>query len=297
MSLEGLLLIDGSDAYTTYGAVVLKDGHKGLIQWPPLKDVETNDWHEYDGIEADLSAPILGGKTFDVDFYIIGESERRARLNALVAALRDGSYHLFNFSAVGKSVTLRATSFSDPTLCSDGLKITISFADDFPLSGYTYLAPTTSMRRSEDYLMDGSTFTKYSVRVIEGSLVSAMNMADVKENLKRDISVRAGVIYDDPADENLEGEEETVDATVRLSYRDLVLRCYMVESTLVRFWRNYNALLYDLIRPNARTVYSSGAGKTLSCYYKSSEVEKIALEGTRIGVIFSITFGVLNEVN
>lgn len=297
MGLEGSLLIDGIDAYTAYGAVVVKDGHNGLLRWPSLKDVETNDWHEYDGIEADLSHPVLAGRRFDVDFYIFGKTQRQARTEGIVAALRDGSYHEFNFAVLGRTVTLRAVSFGEPELCSDGLKITITFADDFPLYGYTYLAPSSTVAEKDDYLVDGVPFTDYGVRVIEGSLKSAMNMPDVKENLTRDISILPGVIYDDPAVENEEGEEETVDATVRLSYRDLVLRCYMIAPALSTFWRNYDALLYDLIRPNARVLHSSDAGKWLSCHYKDSDVEKVALEGGKIGLIFNITFVVLAELD
>lgn len=300
MSLEGLLLIDGNDAYTTYGAVVIKGGHNGLIQWPSLKEVQTNDWHEYDGIEADLSSPILGSKEFPVDFYIFGRASRGSRLSRLVSALRNGSYHTMNFAAIGKTARLRVVSFGVPELCSDGLKISITFADDFPLNGYEYLAPLSQVATSNDYQIDGVPFTDYGVRIIEGSLKAAFNMADVKKNLLRDISIVPGVIYDDPADdEPVEEGEEEVDITVRLSFRDLKLRCFLMASSLSEFWRNYNALLYDLIQPGPRVVYSMDTSKKLECYYSSSEIEKFSLSHTNdsVGVIFGISFKVLSESN
>ena len=305
MGLEGLLLIDGNDAYTTYGAVVLKGGHNGLIQWPTLKEVVTNDWHEYDGIEADLSSPVLGSKEFPVDFYIFGRAGRLARLKRLVSALRNGSYHTMNFAAVGKTAKLRVVSFGEPEFCSDGLRIAITFADDFPLSGYEYLEPSSQVPVCYDYKIDDVPFTDYGVRVIEGSLKAALNMADVKKNLLRDISILPGVIYDDPAEdepeESEEEEEETeeVDVTVRLSFRDLKLRCFLMASSLSEFWRNYDALLYDLVQPGARVVYSVEASKKLECYYGGSEIEKLSLSqyNGSIGMIFSISFKVLNETD
>ena len=293
MTLEGLLFIDGQDAYTTYNVVVLKGGHNGLLQWPPLKAVETNDWHEYDGIEADLSSPILDGKEFPVDFYIFGRASRSANLARFVSALRDGSYHTMNFAAVGRSVKLRVVSFGEPVLCSDGLKISITFADDFPLNGYEYLAPSSQLPESRDYLIDDIPFTDYGVRVIEGSLKAVMNMPDVKKNLLRNISNVPGVIYDDPA----ESEEENVDTTVKLSFRDLKLRCFIMASSLSEFWRNYDALLYDLVQPEARVLNSWETSKKLDCYYKNSDIEKVSMNqnGGSIGVIFSITFNVLSE--
>lgn len=296
MRLEGLLFIDGNDAYTNYGAVVTKGGHNGLIQWPSLKAVETNDWHEYDGLEADLASPVLGSKEFPVDFYLFGRAGRLARLKRLVSALRDGAYHTLNFAAVGKTAKLRVVSFGEPEFCSDGLRISITFADDFPLGGYEYLEPSSQVPACYDYKIDGIPFTDYGVRVIEGSLRAALNMADVKKNLLRDISILPGVIYDDPAEDE---QEEGADVTVRLSFRDLKLRCFLMASNLSEFWRNYDALLYDLVQPDSRVVYSVEASKKLECYYGGSEVEKFSMSqiNDSIGMIFSITFKVLSEVD
>ena len=57
--MEGRLFIDGGDAYLQYGAYVVNGGWNELVAYPPLKPVESNDWQEEDGIEADLSAPVL----------------------------------------------------------------------------------------------------------------------------------------------------------------------------------------------------------------------------------------------
>lgn len=295
MSLEGLLLIDGNDAYTTYRAVVVKGGHAGILRWPSLKDVETNDWHEYDGIEADLEAPVLDGREFDVDFYIFGKGKSQWLID-LIAALRDGSYHEMNFAVIGRTLKLRATSFKEPRLYSDGFGLTITFADDFPLNGYEYLEPSSQMTTYRDYLLDGVPFTDYGVRIIEGTLKSVINLPDVKPNLLRNISVVPGIIYDDPADDLVDDPEAEVDTTVRLSYKDVTLNCYLSASNSTELWRNYDALLYDLTRPGSRVLFSRNTMQQLGCYYQSCEVERYALghDGS-IGMIFSINLKIIGE--
>ena len=53
------LFIDGNDAYLQYGVYVTSGGFNELVAFPPLKSVDSNDWQEEDGVEADLSAPVL----------------------------------------------------------------------------------------------------------------------------------------------------------------------------------------------------------------------------------------------
>lgn len=296
MELEGLLLIDNQDAYTAYKAVVVEGGHTGLLQWPSLKGVETNDWHEYDGLEAELSNPILDSKEFPVDFYIFGEGQDGLdNLYALVDALRHGSFHTFNFAMVGKTVKLRVVSFGEPELNPGGLRISITFADDFPLSGYEYLEPASTVPSFEDYLFGEVPFTDYGIRIIEGSLKGAINMADVKQNLCRKISTVPGAIYDDPGEEEVEPGEPEPDRLVKLSFRELNLNCYLTAANLEEFWRNYNALLYDLTTPGEKVITSQNSGKDISCYYQSSEVESIFIDQDKITLKFSIKLKVVGE--
>jgi len=293
MALEGLLLIDGTDAYTAYKAVVVMGGHNGLLKWPSLKAVETNDWHEYDGIEADLSSPVLDSKEFSVDFYVFGKgSIGLTNLYALVAALRNGSYHAFNFAQVGREAKLRAVSFGDPELYPNGIGVSITFADDFPLNEYEYLAPSSSEPGFYDYLIDETPFTDYGIRIIEGTLKSAINMADVKKNLLRNISIVPGAIYDDPAEDEEPDPNETL---VKLSFRDLKLRCYLRAGDLTEFWQNYDALLYDLTQPGARVLTSRLTGRQLSCYYQSCEIEEFLLNPGKVSLIFTITLKVIGD--
>ena len=52
--MQGRLYIDDIDAFAAWG-VYLQDGSgKAVVQMPPMKAVDTTEWAEYDGLEADL---------------------------------------------------------------------------------------------------------------------------------------------------------------------------------------------------------------------------------------------------
>lgn len=290
MNLEGLLTIDGVDAYVAYKTVVVKGGHDGLLAWPSLKEVETNDWHEYDGLEVDLASPVLASKEFSVDFYIFGsDDDGLANLSGLVAALRNGAYHTLNFAQVGREVKLRVVSFGDPEIYPEGLALSVTFADDFPLDGYVYQSPSSSEPEYDDYLIDDSPFTDYGVRITQGTLKSVINMADVKQNLRRDISTVSGAIYDDPAAEGLTASE----ALVKLSFRSVKLYCYLTANGLNGFWRNYDALLYDLTKPGTHKLTSRVTGKELGCYYESCEVEDLWIDPGKVALRFIVSLKVV----
>lgn len=62
----GKFNIDGIDAYERFGVFISDAGLVSLLQYPPLKKVDSNDWPEEDGEEFDLSEPTLDTKTVQV---------------------------------------------------------------------------------------------------------------------------------------------------------------------------------------------------------------------------------------
>ena len=91
--MRGRLYIDNVDAYSEYGIYVTENGWNELIAFPPLKAVETYDWLEDDGVEADLTAPVLDSHSISLPIAISGD---RSYYLALIEALSDGAYHTFN---------------------------------------------------------------------------------------------------------------------------------------------------------------------------------------------------------
>ena len=48
--MTGKLYVDGKDAFATWGVFVVSGGWNELLAYPKLKEVESNDWQEEDGI-------------------------------------------------------------------------------------------------------------------------------------------------------------------------------------------------------------------------------------------------------
>lgn len=253
--MKGRLYIDGNDAYTEYGVYVVKGGWNELIAHPPLKSVESNDWQEMDGIEADLSAPMLDTREIQLKVAFAGLDNR---FFTLLELLSDESYHVFECAYIKRTYRLRLVS--QPNLAAAKVigTATLKFADDFPLWGYTYKKPTSNVAAYDDYTFDGVNFTTYGVRVLKGTLDEVMKTPTVKTNLLRNISTQAGALYDGK--------------NVSYKSKDVKINCLMRADTLEELWRNYDALLYDLIRPNERKLWVDELGQEFLFYYKSCQV-------------------------
>lgn len=260
--MTGRLYIDGKDAYKQWGVYVVSGGWNELIAYPPLKTVEYNDWQEEDGIEADLSDPKLDTKEASLNFAYGG---LYSRFIEFITLLSDRAYHEFNCVHIRRQFKLRMTQM--PNLAHAAILgfVTIKFSNDFPLKGYTYKTPNSGIMRTEDYLIDGLPFTDYGCRILQGSLSEVMKTAAVKQNLLRNISSQSGVIYDG--------------TTVTFKSKDVNLYCLMRAYTLDELWQNYDALLFDLIRPDERMLEVKELEQTFPCHYKNASVTEFYPDG------------------
>lgn len=267
--MTGRLYIDGIDAYKQWGLYVTDGGYNELLAYPPMVTPDYNDWQEEDGIEVDLSAPRLDSKEIAIEFAFSGPY---TQFLAFIEFLADGAYHDFNFGSIGRRYTLRMTQAPSLDVLPTFGIVSIKFCNDFPLNGYEYLEPSSGIVGVTDYLIDGRPFTDYGCRILEGTLSEILRPAAVKQNMLRKVSTRSGAIYDSH--------------TVTYKAKDVKLRCLMRANTLDELWRNYDALLYDLIRPDERRLRVSALSREFPCYYKNSTVtnffpdEKIWLEFT-----------------
>lgn len=252
----GVLYIDGVDAYTSYGVSLSEASYDDLVCLPELKPIAYNDWHEKNGIEPDLSAPVIAAKTISLPMSLVGGHER---YNALIRALSDGSYHSFNYASIGLTKDLRLVNSGDIKSIEDLSSFTLTFSDDEPMKGYAYSAPSSKLEQRGDYLLDGIDFANYGIRFLRGTMDSIKRSPDVKENLKRDVSVKAGVIYD--------GEKVTYKS------RTAQLTCLMRAANATEFWRNRNALVYDLTKAGERILTVTELDKEIPCFYKGCSVD------------------------
>ncbi|MCK9629466.1 MAG: hypothetical protein M0R37_12860 [Bacteroidales bacterium] len=266
--MTGRLFIDTLDAFITYGVAVTAGGYDGLVSYPSLKEVDTNDWPEADGIEADLSEVFLDSKTFTLDMVCANGGD----VGALIAALSDGAYHTFNFADLGITRSLRLVSAPK----YDGYRIyhfSLSLADDSPLDGYEYVEPF-STGKSDGFEIDGKDFSLYGIRVLDGTMNEIDKTPDVKENLKVSISGMSGSNYD-PESVFYKSKEVKLNLFMHMAKED--------------FWKNYNAFLYDLTRSGFRTLYVDARTEEHPCHYKGGDVKKLSLVGDMIWCEFTVT--------
>ena len=257
--INNSLIIDGVDVYTNFGVYVVKGGWNELVSFPPLKSVDYNDWHEYDGIEVDLSNPVLDARELNLKFASCGN------YSSFVNMLLDETYRQFVCSEIGREVSLRYVQQANLAKASSLYTFALKFSDDFPLDRTTHerLAPVSNIASSADWKLDNINLTSYGVRVLDGSLAELLKTPAVKKNLCRNISTRSGIIYDD--------------VPCSFQSRDVRLSCLMTASNLTNFWVNHDTLLFDLIQPDERKLTSFGG--QYKCYYKSCAVSEFIPSG------------------
>lgn len=264
--------IDNKDIYTEYGMYALQGAYNELVCMPSLKKVNSNDWQEEDGVEADLESPQLDTKSVSLKFGITSQRGYKT----FITALSNGSYHLFNFSEIGHNYRLRLTGMGSINIVGDLYVVSLKFTDDFPLNGYTYQAPTGNpITTTGDILLDGRALECYGVTPLYGTLEELEKMPEVKQNLLRNIEAKSGAIYDP--------------LNVTYKSKDTKLSLLMRAASLSEFWQNYNAFLYDLIRPQERRLYAKQTDTTYSCYYKSCNVTEFVPKAGKIWFKFGLT--------
>lgn len=277
--MSGRLYIDDKDAYTEFGVYVVKGGWKELVAMPPLKDVPYNDWQEEDGIEADLSSPKLNTREISLKIAVKTLFDGYVLLSEL---LSDGAYHEFDCREIGRKYRLRLVSMPNISNIQDFGKVSVKFADDFPMYEYEdYVAPQSWLSPNDDFCIDGKPFSDYGAIVLKGIVAEVMKAPTVKTNLLRNIASNAGAIYDPKV--------------VTYKSKDVKVKLLMRAETLPQLWRNYDALLYDMIRPEERTLDIVDVAESYPCYYKSCKVDEF-FPSDKIWLEMTLTFTFIRDV-
>ena len=269
--MKGKFYIDGIDAYKQFGVFISDAGLVSLLQYPPLKKLDSNDWPEEDGEEFDLSEPVLDTKTVQMKFA----SHKSNRFNAFVSALSGTGYHNFEIPAIEQTFRLRLSDQQSMNHYLRAESFTLQFEDDFPLLGYSYVEPEASIMRASGYELDGIDLGRYGTAVLEGSIAEVLKSPAVKQNLLVNLRHENGVIYDGKY--------------VVFKTKDVTLKCSLRAKKFDEFWRNYKALLYDLTRPNERQLFVEYCGYEYPCYYKNCSSSKFLFTQGKIWWVFDLT--------
>jgi hypothetical protein len=278
------LTIDGVNALTQYGVSVISKAsgtYYDLIQYPSLKNVEYNDWKEEDGLQVDLSAVYLSSR--DVSFQMVGNSMNGVK--ALFSDLSDDSglgigesvaYHDFGFLEIGRTYRLRLNSESSRTVFCNGYTLfTLKLTDDTPISSsYSYSPPQFTLNLpNQNVYLDGINLRQYGITLVSGYKAECLKAPETKQNLYQNFSNLNGAIYDD--------------AFVYYKDKDVKISGFMLANTKADFWRNYDALIYNLSRANKRIL--SVDGTDYDCYYKSCSVSAFRTASDITWMKFTLT--------
>ena len=268
--------MDGVDIYATYGAFVSQDGYKSLVQWPALKQTDSNDWAEEDGIEVDLSAPVLDARQISLSMAFLSEDSYLEFREALLMT----EMHDFEFREIGRSVWLRMVSESGLKTVQGLHACTFKFSDDTPLRDYVYQGPESGQSVSDGYAIDGKDLMDYGIRVLKGTLTEVVSMPQVKESLEIESKYMPGVQHDGGW------------GKVRMKDKTASLKLLMRAESLQGLWRNYDALLYNLVLPGEHSLTVESEGIEHKFHYSSCSVEKFYATG-KIWLEFSLKLRVV----
>lgn len=274
LDYSGRLFFDETDVWKRTYASTAFGGFDELIAFPPLKTPPANDWHEERGFDPDLSAPVLDTREVTLRLLNTDTDDYEYTLRTLAET------PVFEVRApsIGRSWSLR---FIAPTGGANASTFGLKFAEDTPMKDYTYQPPAAekecarilSTSRRDKFVITESpkrSFADYGARVL-GDVVDEMEQRnEVKTGLLRKFSTKAGAFYDKGALFNEKGGDRSVQLLMR-------------ADTLAELWRNYDALLFDLIRPGARRYANA------PFYYSSCRVDEFIPDEPRPWLQFTLT--------
>lgn len=276
--MKNKLFIDGRDAFIEYGVFVEQYGYKQLIQFAAFKKIDTTDWPEEDGIEADLIDPKLDTRTLQIQFCIT--NTRYAE--DLFDELSLGAYHTFEFRELKKTYRLRMTQNGAFSSFVKLGKMTLTFSDDFPeIPTGTHYALDKSDIRQIGFEIDGIDFSQFGTYVLQGSTDSIRKAANTKENLKISTKDTAGILYDSSA--------------VNYKSKDVTLKLLIDAPDIDEFWARYNGLFAVVLQPETRNFYYAALGNEYDCHYKNMSVTKFdILRSGKVWCEFQIVLTFVN---
>lgn len=274
------VIIAGKNMRELYNLSLIEGSYKNLACLPKLKSINYNDWHEKNGIDPDLSAPTIDAQDISLNFSIVGNYNL---YNDFIEFLSDVSVHAFVFPELGYGCPLRLVKCNSIKSIQDLHLFGLSFCNDNPLINLpSYEPPYSDITPCYDYAIDGRDVAEYGIRVLQGTLDAIRKQPDVKENLKTNIQSVSGQSYDS--------------ASVVYKSKSVDLNCLMRAKDVSEFWRNRNALLLDLIRPDARILTVTAIGKDIPFYYKSCSPKSFYIDDGKVWFEFSLSVEFFNGV-
>ncbi|MDR1974836.1 MAG: hypothetical protein LBQ31_09250 [Bacteroidales bacterium] len=290
----GTLFIDGIDITQRYGVELLKGSYKSVFQYPELKPVETNNWWEDDGLEADLSNPVLDTQKIVLNFACKGD-----KLDDFFDMLRNNVYHIFSFREFITSVqylsgrppryyyfqlTLRLDGESGRKAVQDLSSFSLTFYNDDSSAIDGGLVENNLPETN--FILDQHDLNIYGIQVLKGARIEVETQSSIKKNLLIDINSQSGIIYD--GNGGVKQEARTLKLPLYMIYNLGGTTTTPAAGYFISQWQQF---IFDLVQPGARTL-DTPYGTVIS-YYKSANTSKFYRQGNTFIILFEITLQIL----
>lgn len=275
------LYIDSLPARSRFGVWITRGGYADLLRFPSLREPETNDWPEEDGVEVDLSEPRLEEKEVSISFL----ATTNTGATDFAAYLADAGYHDFRIPSLGRSWRLRLAGQPRNAVYPTATDFSLRFVEDVPLRPGSENAQRFSEnvgrfaqnvgRFSDDrYMLDNVPFGKYGV-TIDISRSALLSAPTAKVNMNRKVLTADGQIYDA--------------GCLFFQKKETTFQCHFRAATVEEFWQGYDAFFAALIQPGERQLYVREIGRSFPCYYKSSSSFRVLTLSGPVVVSFRLT--------
>lgn len=283
---KGKTQLDGLDLMDAYGLFIADRGYNSIVSYPPLKPVPFNDWPEENGIEVDLSNPVLDTRTVVIPFV----SNNAYGLRTFYNVWKSGNYHMFNFNEIGcTNIELRMTGQQELKVIegTNQWMFSLIFSDDFPLRNYIYQSPVGDESAANPeylYYITDVSLSDYGIRILQGSNAEVLKMPQVKQKLMRKFIDKPGMA-DDYSNYGVIDTQYVVAQS-----KEVTLNCLMTSDSIPNFWKNYKSFLYDLKRPGPRYFRAINVLPFVNeCFYKRSAVTEFGTFDMNVWCKFSLT--------
>lgn len=261
--------INGTDIQTLHAKLV-EGSLASLLSYPALKSLNKNDWAEESGTEYDLSAPQLSAKEITLQLLL-----PESLYPNLVTLLSVRAYANYTFDFINLTYRLRLVGLSKTQVVGGYVTADIRLSDDFPLRGYTYRAPMLTAHNVEAYI-DSKNLTQYGITLLEGTQQELITAGNAKTPYTAQNSTMSGLI--------------AADVPIYFQERTATLKCFMYLP-ITDFIKGYFALLYDLVRPDERTL--SYQGKSYKCIYKDGKITELYIDDPLIWIKFDLQLTII----
>jgi hypothetical protein len=290
----GSCIIDGKDI-ADYGMFILRGGDHDLLPFPERIEPRQNDWHEEDGVDADLSEIYFKEKNVTIRFYIAADNavEFESNLDRFYWIISAPKPRMIYIREFDRTFTLRYTSCPGYAhsggLYKDGRKsaeISVNFTMDDPLQLFgdpEILMPSILSRPKQFVEINGYDLSRFGI-VVNQCYNTAMSLPEVKQPLTRSFSNKTGleVLYP-------QGNRYVKQP---LKNKQIVIECTMLADSPEMFYYNYEALFNNLAR--FEPVRLSTLYENFDCYYSAMQgFEKMEPFGKRIKVKFNLVLTIV----